>query len=378
MTKNLIIKSATKKRVLMQFNLYKASFEKGFVALILLVFSSISYANLGDCADLKNGQVVNVPVKGQIRPQMALILEAGVDQASVRILGTSPEAGRKLVVACNKKVKASKPVTVQNNKDTEPKKPKEQTKHDVNAKTSEFSQHVALLQVKDCPICNELVKLPAGSFEMGSENGEDDEKPVHKVTVAAFEISRTEVTQAQWQAVMGSNPSGFKENGAKRPVEKVSWDDIQEFLSKLNKNSPGYTYRLPTEAEWEYAARAGGQGKWSFGDDKSKLGEYAWYFANSQKSTQEIASKKPNDWGLYDMHGNVYEWVQDCYEANYDKGQPTNGAAHRANDSSCLFRVVRGGSWYYDPFDLRAANRGEYSPAYRLYDIGFRLARTVP
>lgn len=378
MTKNLIIKSATKKRVLMQFNLYKASFEKGFVALILLVFSSISYANLGDCANLKNGQVVNVPVKGQILPQMALILEAGVDQASVRILGTSPEAGRKLVVACNKKVKASKPVTVQNNKDTEPKKPKEQTKHVVNAKTLEFSQHVALLQVKDCPVCNELVKLPAGSFKMGSEDGGNDEKPVRMVTVAAFEISRTEVTQAQWQAVMGNNPSELKTNGAKRPVEMVSWSEIQEFLSKLNKNSSGYTYRLPTEAEWEYAARAGGQGMWSFGDDESKLGEYAWYSSNSQKSTQDVASKKPNSWGLYDIHGNVDEWVQDCYEDNYNKGQPINGIAHRTDDNTCEYRLVRGGSWLANPSNLRAAIRSRITPANRGFNIGFRLSRTVP
>jgi formylglycine-generating enzyme required for sulfatase activity len=374
MTKNLIIKSKIKKRIIMQFNLHKASFEKGFVSLILLAFSSISFANLDDCATLKNGQVVNVPVKGQIRPQMALILEAGVDQASVRILGNSPEAGRKLVIACNKKVKASKPVTAQSNKTNESKKPKGQTKLVVNANALEFSQHVALLQVKDCLVCNELVKIPAGSFDMGSEDGESDEKPVHKVEVAAFEISRTEVTQAQWRAVMGE----FQTNDAKRPVERVSWDDIQEFLIKLNKNSQGYTYRLPSEAEWEYAARAGGQGKWTYGNDESKLGEYAWYAANSQRSAQEVANKKANEWGLFDIHGNVWEWVQDCYEKNYQKGQPTNGAAHKPDDSTCKYRVVRGGSWGNIPNNLRAAYRGRDYPAFRFDDFGFRLARTVP
>ncbi len=153
--------------------------------------------------------------------------------------------------------------------------------------------------------------IPAGEFMMGSEEY-DEEKPVHKVTInKPFYLGIYPVTQREWEAVMGNSPSNFK--GDDLPVEHVSWDDVQEFIKKLNEKEGTDKYRLPSEAEWEYAARAGTTTRYSFGDDKSKLSDYAWYstempFWHSSK-TPEVGQKKPNPWGLCDMPGNVYEWV---------------------------------------------------------------------
>ena len=155
-----------------------------------------------------------------------------------------------------------------------------------------------------------------------------------------FYLGKYEVTQEQWEAVMGSNPSNFK--GPKNPVEQVSWDDCQEFLDKLNAKAGGQggKFVLPTEAQWEYACRAGSTGKFCFGDDEKQLGEYAWYDENSDSKTHPVGEKKPNAWGLYDMHGNVWEWCQDWYgaygaEAVDDPSGPTTGSG----------RVFRGGGW---------------------------------
>ena len=159
----------------------------------------------------------------------------------------------------------------------------------------------------------EMVLIPAGEFLMGSpdsdKNASADEKPQHRVRITKpFYLGKYLVTQEQWEAVMGNNPSHFK--GPKNPVERVSWDDCQQFLEKLNaKSSPGGgKFQLPTEAQWEYACRAGSTTRYCFGDDESRLGEYAWYGANSGNKTHPVGEKKPNAWGLYDMHGNVWEW----------------------------------------------------------------------
>ena len=161
-----------------------------------------------------------------------------------------------------------------------------------------------------------LVLIPAGEFLMGSPESDsdapDEEKPQHKVRISKpFYLGVTEVTQEQYERVMGENPSRFK-GDPQRPVEKVSWEDAVAFCRKLSEKE-GRTYRLPTEAEWEYACRAGSQTKWSFGDDDSALKEYAWYLDNADSTTHPVAQKKPNAWGLYDMHGNVWEWCQDWY-----------------------------------------------------------------
>ena len=164
--------------------------------------------------------------------------------------------------------------------------------------------------IKDCPDCPEMVVMPAGSFDMGA-NDDADSKPVHRVNIPGFLLGKTEVTQGQWKTVMGGNPSIFKQCGDDCPVENVSWNDAQEFARRLSQKT-GKQYRLPSEAEWEYAARAGSSTKWSFGDNESQLGEYAWFSSNSQYKTHPAAQKRPSAFGLYDMHGNVWEWTQDC------------------------------------------------------------------
>lgn len=176
--------------------------------------------------------------------------------------------------------------------------------------------------VRECVqnICFELAAIPTGTFQMGSPDTESgrssDEGPVHTVNVRGFWMGKTEVTQGLWKAVMGSNPSGFSSCGDSCPVERVSWDDAQEFIKKLN-GLTGKQYRLPSEVEWEYAARAGTKTRWSFGDQESQLGEYAWYTSNSDSKTHPVGQKKPNPWGLHDMHGNVLEWVQDRWHIDY-------------------------------------------------------------
>lgn len=155
----------------------------------------------------------------------------------------------------------------------------------------------------------ELVLIPAGEFRMGAEDGEGDKKPVHPVRISQpFYLGKYPVTQAQWGAVMGKNPSRFTGDPS-RPVENVSWHDVQEFLRRLSEKEGGKSYRLPTEAEWEYAARAGAATSYCFGDESSQLGEYAWYRENSGDRTHPVGQLKPNAWGLYDVHGNVWEWV---------------------------------------------------------------------
>jgi formylglycine-generating enzyme required for sulfatase activity len=232
----------------------------------------------------------------------------------------------------------------------------------------------------------EFVTIKPGSFMMGSRlspeqvaekfGGEAswyrDERPQHEVQISRpFYIQTTEVTQKQWEAVMVTNRSQMKGN-VDNPVESVSWDDAKEFIDRLNAKERTRKYRLPTEAEWEYAARAGTTTAFSFGDDIGKLKEYAWYRENSEKKTHPVRKKKPNDWGLYDMHGNVWEWVQDWYDDYHsdpvvDPKGPDTGAD----------RVMRGGSWDGGAHFCRSADRVNYSPDYRFIDIGFRLARSV-
>jgi len=213
----------------------------------------------------------------------------------------------------------------------------------------------------------EFVLIPAGSFQMGSENGDSDEKPVQKVDIKqAFYLGKFEVTQKQYQAIMGTNPSHFK--GENRPVENVSWNDAQTFIKKLNDKEGGAKkYRLPTEAEWEYAARAGTQSKWSFGDNENDLKDYAWYDKNSGNETHDVAQKKPNGFGLFDMHGNVWEWTCSDY-GNYSENNQLKCSSK--NDAR---KSLRGGSWYNNADSCRSANRVNVTPDSRLYSYGFRV-----
>lgn len=210
----------------------------------------------------------------------------------------------------------------------------------------------------------EFVEIRAGSFTMGSANGGRDEKPVHQVTITkSFGMGKTEVTQEQWQAVMGGNPSEFKKC-PKCPVENVAWEEAQEFIRKLNERGEG-AYRLPTEAEWEYAARAG-----TTGDHAGDLDGMAWYGEPGGK-THEVGTKQANAWGLYDMHGNVWEWCADGFEA-YPSGEVTDPTGA----SSGSYHVIRGGSWSDDAWVLRSAKRDYVSLSYRNNGLGFRVVRT--
>jgi formylglycine-generating enzyme required for sulfatase activity len=213
-----------------------------------------------------------------------------------------------------------------------------------------------------------FVTIPAGTFMMG-EGGE-----AHQVTLTkGFELGVYEVTQEQYEQVMGSTPSHFR--GPQNPVEQVSWNDAVEFCRKLSElpaeKAAGYVYRLPTEAEWEYACRAGTDTEYSFGDSESQLGGYAWYDENSGLTTHPVGGKRPNAWGLYDMHGNVWEWCQDWYGA-YPSGSVTDppGAA------SGSARVYRGGSWFHYSDDCRSAFRNGSTPDDRSFGLGFRVLRS--
>jgi Sulfatase-modifying factor enzyme 1 len=209
--------------------------------------------------------------------------------------------------------------------------------------------------------------IPVGSFMMGSTKGEADEKPMHQVTISQpFYIGINEVTQEQWQGVMGSNRSYFKDCCPNCPVENVSWNDAQDFINRLNERGGfGFTYRLPTEAEWEYACRAG-----ATGDYVANPGEVAWFLGNSGGRTHAVG-RQPNAWGLTDMHGNVWEWCQDSYHDNYN-GAPTNGSAWLSGGDQTL-RILRGGSWLSDAGNLRSAFRFGSSPDNRLNYIGLRV-----
>ncbi|TAN83626.1 MAG: formylglycine-generating enzyme family protein [Gallionella sp.] len=226
---------------------------------------------------------------------------------------------------------------------------------------------------KDCDDCPEMVVIPAGSFDMGSNN-DPNEMPVHRVTIShAFALGKTEVTQGLWKAIMGDNPSKYINCGDNCPVEQVNWEDAQEFIQKLNAKT-GKQYRLPSEAEWEYACRAGAQQKYCGSDNLDSVG---WYGAlatpagNSGKTPNPVATKQANAWGLYDMSGNVWEWVEDSYHDSYN-GAPADGSAWQGDGA---MRTPRGGSWSYAQ---HAAKRGGSAPKYRYSTIGFRLARTLP
>ena len=223
-----------------------------------------------------------------------------------------------------------------------------------------------------------MVRVEGGSFTMGCKSGrdrdcDDDERPAHQVSLPSFEMGRHEVTQALWEAVMGDNPSKF-EGCPRCPVERVRWDDGQRFLMELSTLT-GKRYRLPTEAEWEYAARGGQQGSGYPYAGSSEPGVVAWYRENSDRRTHPVEDKQPNELGLYDMSGNVREWVQDCWNDSF-AGAPGDGRAWEAGD--CNVRVVRGGSWFdMLPGYLRSANRFFNPTSDDDNHLGFRVARTL-
>jgi len=230
-----------------------------------------------------------------------------------------------------------------------------------------------------------FVKIPSGSFMMGSPSSEpgrlNDRETQHKVSISrSFYMQTTEVTQGQWKAIMGGNPSYFKDCGDNCPVEMVSWDDTQVFIRKLNEKEGTNKYRLPAEAEWEYAARAGTTTPFAFGNCLST--SQANYNGNNllegcskgtwREKTVSVGSFSPNVWGLYDMHGNVNEWCQDWYDKDYPSGSVTDPIG----PSSGSGRVFRGGNWNYSAQSCRSASRDDNSPTNRNGGLGFRLVRS--
>ncbi len=228
-----------------------------------------------------------------------------------------------------------------------------------------------------------LKLIPAGTFTMGSpieEDGADEDEKEHQVTISkSYYLGAFEVTQGQYEQVMGGNPSHFQKRVIKKrdssmyPVEQVSWEDAVKFCERLSElpeeKKAGRVYRLPTEAEWEYACRAGSKTAFTFGNNPSGLGAYAWFNGNSDGQTHPVGEKKANAWGLYDMHGNVWEWCSDWYgpdakSAVVDPVGPRGGA----------FRVLRGGGWYHGAAFCRSANRHGYFPGIRDQSDGFRVA----
>ncbi|MEZ4772262.1 MAG: formylglycine-generating enzyme family protein [Bacteroidia bacterium] len=223
---------------------------------------------------------------------------------------------------------------------------------------------------------HEMIFVEGGEFGMGGSDAEarDNEKPIHRVQVSSFYMGKYPVTQALWQAVMGNNPSEFK--GKNRPVEKVSWTNAKTFIQKLNEKS-GKTYRLPTEAEWEFAARGGiySQGYLYAGSDKLK--EVGWYDENSENKTHPVGQKLPNELGIYDLSGNIWEWCEDDWHNNYIDA-PTDGSAWVSSENRGSDRVFRGGSWGSTPDRCRIAFRLSISPVLRDPYLGFRLAMSAP
>jgi len=223
-----------------------------------------------------------------------------------------------------------------------------------------------------------MVTVEGGDFQMGGgdSDADSDEKPVHQVSLSSYSIGQTEVTQELWEAVMGSNPSYFK--GLKRPVEKVSWNDCQTFITKLNALT-GQQFRLPTEAEWEFAARGGVKSQGYKYAGSSTIDDVAWYAVNSYNlgsndpnyGTHEVATKQPNELGIFDMSGNVYEWCQDWYSSTYYSSSVINNPAGPDTGS---YRVRRGGGWGSNAGLCRVSSRAYSSPSSTDYRRGLRLA----
>ena len=230
----------------------------------------------------------------------------------------------------------------------------------------------------------EFVWIESGTYIMGSPESDelagDDEKPQHEVTISrGFYLGKYEVTQAQWEAVMDTVPwfgRAYVQENPNHPAVFISWHDVQEFARRLNEAAGEEVYRLPTEAEWEYACRAGTTTRRSFGDEESRLGEYVWYDENSwnigEKYAHAVGTKLPNPWGLHDMHGNVWEWYQDRYGADYYSNSPSVDPQGPESGSG---RVGRGGSFGSRAQFTRSGNRSGYSPSHRSGSLGARLLR---
>lgn len=236
----------------------------------------------------------------------------------------------------------------------------------------------AFAGISSLPSDMEFVSIAGGTFEMGSqenESGRNADESLHSVTVADFELMTTEVTQGMWEEIMGENPASSAYGlGEDYPVYHVSWDQCQEFITSLNEIDPLHEYRLPTEAEWEYACRAGSDTRffWGSNDQQSEIDRFCWFLSNSDNSTNPVGTKEPNELGLYDMSGNVGEWCEDIYTSDYSNC-PTDGTAY---SGSGTYRSYRGGAWNLIPKWLRSAVRYSATPGSRRNNVGFRIVRS--
>ena len=220
----------------------------------------------------------------------------------------------------------------------------------------------------------DMILVPGGAFLMGSDDGEADEKPIHSVTLSSFYIGKYEVTQKQWREVMGKDPINLKFAGCDNcPVERVSWNEVQIYLQKLNSKT-GKIYRLPTEAEWEFAARGGKGSNSNTYSGSNHIGAEAWFLGNSESKTHSIGGKKANELGVYDMTGNVWEWCNDWYDDNYYSSSTSENPKGPTTGS---YRVYRGGGWNDTPLFCRVTRRGDNAPSDSSGDLGFRVALSI-
>lgn len=290
--------------------------------------------------------------------QRGKILDIGIKQAKAK-------QTRKPGKSVTKAVSEKQMQTVQNNIDrsaisAEPPA-KLERKFTIRSKVQSIRDD--FLIAGEFAMSMEFCHIPSGTFRMGRLGN------FYRVTLSkGFYLGKYPVTQDQWETVMGNNPSDFK--GTKYPVEQVSWDDCQEFVRRLNEMTGQSKYRLPTEAEWEYACRAGSNTNYPFGDDKKRLSEFGWYHANSGGVSHPVGGKLPNAWGLHDMNGGVWEWCNDWY-APYPRWK----AVDPQGPSSGVDRVLRGGSWLDGPKRCRSGFRSYFSPDFSCNFFGFRLAR---
>jgi formylglycine-generating enzyme required for sulfatase activity len=242
--------------------------------------------------------------------------------------------------------------------------------HGLTSEMSEASEKVFIYNENSTTITVNgvsfvMIKVEGGTFQMGSTTGDSNERPVHQVTLTNdYYIGETEVTQELWKAVMGNNPSSFK-GSDQLPVERVFWNDCQTFITKLNELT-GKTFRLPTEAEWEFAARGGNASQGYTYSGSNTVGDVAWY---NVYQTIKVATKAPNELGIYDMSGNVWEWCQDWYRSSYSSSAQTNPTG----PTSGSYRVKRGGSWHLSGLDCRVSSRSYSAPSYTNGTIGLRL-----
>lgn len=227
------------------------------------------------------------------------------------------------------------------------------------------------------PLGFEFIAVADGTFVMGDESDPvsyPEEVPATAMRIEPFWLGRFEITQAQWFRVMGTNPSQYKD--PRKPVDTVSWYDVQDFISRLNEQVKGQVYRLPSEAEWEYAARAGTAARYSFSDDPGALPRYGWVDHGGNVGTRPVGQHEPNPWGFFDMYGNVWEWTADCWHDDYTE-RPRDGRAWAEAGQECRRRVMRGGGWNAPPERARSSSRGSYPADLNDVGNGFRLARSA-